>query len=188
MQYRSWRWTASSWGRAMSHVRYRSSRSMRHDRWWYLALKRWIHGTIQRYRPTSPSSWCNQPNRCIDDRLCPYQHQHQDEYVRNRVDRRSRARWLQRHHPRQDCQQSSARTVSFGQHRPRRPVCTRPWRQSWAPVWGSNGWRWPSCLSRKRRSPAPWGYGRSNRWCLEDWWKFRISVKIIFSRLCHFSL
>lgn len=85
------------------------------------------------------------------------------EYGRNPEGRRHTTRRHQRHHRTPSYRRNDARTGSSCQHRPRKSVCTRPWRRSSTPGWGNTGWRWPSFHARRHRNPAPWGYARSNR-------------------------
>lgn len=58
-------------------------------------------------------------------------------FWRSRGDIQSRGMLLQRHHQKPGYPKSSAKTVSFCQHHPRKLACTCPWKQSWEPVWGS---------------------------------------------------
>lgn len=58
-------------------------------------------------------------------------------FWQSRGDIQSRGMLLQQHHQKPGYPKSSARTVSFCRHRPRKLACTCPWRQSWGPVWGS---------------------------------------------------
>lgn len=63
-----------------------------------------------------------------------------------------------------DYQRSNARIVFFDPHHRGRSSCTCLWRRSWGLGWGSNGSRWPSCLSRRRWNLVPLGFLPHSLW------------------------
>lgn len=85
-------------------------------------------------------------------------------FWRSQEDRRSRVRSHQRHLQMLDYQRSNARIVFFDPHHRGRSSCTCLWRRSWGLGWGSNGSRWPSCLSRRRWNLVPLGFLPHSLW------------------------